>query len=514
MNDFFLPTSKSLLARNTIINLIGLSLPLFVGIIAIPLIIRGLGTDRFGILSLVWIILGYAGVFDLGLGRATTKFVASALSQGEKNAVPSIFWTAVVSQLILGTIASILVILLTPFFTQKIIKIPEALVSEARTSFYLLALTVPVVLLQGSFSGLLEVLQRFELINAVKVPASALTFIIAAIAPTFGFGLPTVILLLFVSRIIAASVLLIFCLRIFPFLRSRLILVPKLLRHLLSFGGWVTISNVLAPLLVYLDRFLIGSLHSVGEVAFYTAPYDIVTKLWILPTSLVMTLFPVFSSLDKKSKEDLNSLFTSSLKYLLIIMAPIILILSLLAKKILWFWLGPEFALRSSFVIQLLSWGVLINSMAHLPFTLLQGLGRPDLPAKFHLIEVPLYTSLAWYLINRMGINGAALAWTCRVTFDALLLYLATIKVGSFSFSAFSHHRIWQFLGLFLLLAIFCFLAMFFQHKPIFMFLMIIICLGAFYVAIWKFILRVEEKDFIHSFFHLKKKITHVHERI
>jgi len=79
MEKYLIPTSKSILARNTFLNIIGLSLPFLVGIIAIPLIISGLGTERFGLLSLGWVILGYVGIFDLGLGRATTKFVASAL---------------------------------------------------------------------------------------------------------------------------------------------------------------------------------------------------------------------------------------------------------------------------------------------------------------------------------------------------------------------------------------------------------------------------------------------------
>jgi len=73
------------LARNTLINFIGQVLPLLAGLVALPLIIHGLGTDRFGILSLAWVILGYFSVFDLGLGRATTKYVAEALGIGNED---------------------------------------------------------------------------------------------------------------------------------------------------------------------------------------------------------------------------------------------------------------------------------------------------------------------------------------------------------------------------------------------------------------------------------------------
>lgn len=65
-------------------NTIFLSLPLLVGLAAIPITVRYLGDARFGLLGLVWAILGYFSVFALGLGRATTKFVSELLeTEGE-----------------------------------------------------------------------------------------------------------------------------------------------------------------------------------------------------------------------------------------------------------------------------------------------------------------------------------------------------------------------------------------------------------------------------------------------
>ncbi|MCI0403070.1 MAG: flippase, partial [Acidobacteria bacterium] len=53
------------------------------GVLCIPPIIAGLGAERFGLLALAWAVLGYFNIFDLGLGRATTKFVAESLGRGE-----------------------------------------------------------------------------------------------------------------------------------------------------------------------------------------------------------------------------------------------------------------------------------------------------------------------------------------------------------------------------------------------------------------------------------------------
>lgn len=59
---------RRLLARNVVWNLTGQVLPLLVGLIAIPLLLGQLGADRFGILALVWIVIGYFGVFDFDWG--------------------------------------------------------------------------------------------------------------------------------------------------------------------------------------------------------------------------------------------------------------------------------------------------------------------------------------------------------------------------------------------------------------------------------------------------------------
>ena len=113
-----------------------------------------------------------------------------------------------------------------------------------------------------------------------------------------------------------------------------------------------------------------------------------------------MVLFPAFSTLNGSGdKKKLGELFMRSIKYILLISGIISLIVILFAKNILLLWLGNSFAEHSVLVLQILSAGVLINSIAHVPYNLIQGIGRPDLTAKFHLIELPFYIFIAWFLI-------------------------------------------------------------------------------------------------------------------
>ena len=72
---------------------------------------------------------------------------------------------------------------------------------------------------------------------------------------------------------------------------------------------------------------------------------------------------------------------------------------------------------------QFLAIGVFLNSLANVPFGLVQSVGRPDLTAKSHMIELPFYLFILWWLLNAYGIVGVAIAWVLRVAVDTIILY-------------------------------------------------------------------------------------------
>lgn len=410
------------------LNLAGQMLPLFVALPTMPYVIRGLGTERFGVLSMAWVLLSYTTALDLGLGRATTKFAAEHLGRGEHHKLSGIVWTSVWVQVIFGLMGSLVAAAATPLLVDRLLKITPALQHETKISFFLLAASLPIVLVGNTFRGLLEAAQRFELVNYVRIPANASIFLLPLAALPLRLGLPGIVLSLILARLAATAAYLLFCLTKYPALRTGVFGDRSVIRTLLVYGGWVTVSNAVSPLMTYVDRFFIGSMVSMAAVGYYTAPYEAITRAWVIPNSLTATIFPAFSSLDASgSRERLGELCVRSLRSLLLVLGPLLFLVIFFAREILNVWLGPDFAANGTLVLQLLAAGVLINSLAFVPLGLLHGLGRPDLSAKFHLLELPLYMVALAYLLNHMGIAGAALAWTARVTLDTLLHFGAVV---------------------------------------------------------------------------------------
>jgi O-antigen/teichoic acid export membrane protein len=271
--------SGRLLARNTIWNLVGQGAPMVAALFCIPRLIHGLGVDRFGVLTLAWMVTGYFSLFDFGLGRALTKLVAERLGTEKESTIAGLVWTALSLMLLLGTIGALVLALFTPALVTSVFKIPAGLHAETRTAFYLLDLSIPIVISATSLRGILEAQQKFAVLTYVRIPMGVFTFAGPVIALAFSRSLAVVVGVLVMGRVVAWVAHFVLCQHNMPALRSRIRFERADVRPLLSFGGWMTVSNVISPLMVYLDRFMIGALISMSAVAYYATPLEVVTKL-------------------------------------------------------------------------------------------------------------------------------------------------------------------------------------------------------------------------------------------
>ena len=121
----------ALLLRNSILNFLGMAIPLLVGFIAIPFTIKGLGQDQFGILSIVLVVLGYLAMMDFGLSRATIKTTSQLLREGSLQDINALIWTSLSLCFVLGLIGTIGLYLITPWLVHRILNISPVLTQIA-----------------------------------------------------------------------------------------------------------------------------------------------------------------------------------------------------------------------------------------------------------------------------------------------------------------------------------------------------------------------------------------------
>ena len=388
-------SSGTSITKNTVYNLIGFGVPMLIAVAVIPLLIKGMGTERFGLLNLSWIVIGYFSFFDFGIGKSLTKIIAEKIGKDDSNQIPDFFWT---SFFLMFAISLLLVIILL-FFVPSIVKsinISKELYTESLKTFYLLVFSIPLVTTTAGLRGVLEAYQKFGTINIIRTFLGLFTFLGPLICLIFTNSLFWIILFLVAIRVVILFLYLSLCFKVDHTIKRSPRINLKLVKPVFKFSMWITIANLVSPLITNIDRFLIGILISATAVAYYGTPYEVVTKLLLIPSALVAVLFPVFSASFLQNPDISKKLFYTGVKYIFIILYPVIFLIVAFSYQGLNLWLGVEFAKESSLIMQILAIGILFNSVAYIPFNYFQGVGKPNIPAIINLIEFPFYLLIMW----------------------------------------------------------------------------------------------------------------------
>lgn len=411
------------IARNAFWSLSGQVVPIIVAILTVPLLIGYMGIERFGFLSLAWALVGYASMFDFGISRAMTRIIANRLGSEDKNGALHVARVGTTLMCLFGVLLCAIVWLSAKPLVYGWLKVPVDLQEEAIGGVRILAASLPLVLITAAYRGMLEAWQAFRSLNLIRIIMGLLTYlgplVAALIEPRLEWIVGSITLMRIASTFIHAKVCMRECGRILPWHPLDRVTISELFR----LGGWMSVSNLISPLMSYLDRFVLGGVVAVGMLAYYSTPYDMITRTLVFPFSLMAVIFPLMSAQLGSGKSS-QATYSATIRMLMVLMFPICFTAIILAKPLLTAWLGVEFAGRATIVLQILAIGVLANTLAQAPANLIQSTGDPKWMAILHILELPVYVLALLVFSQQYGIVGAATCWTTRMVIDAILLFI------------------------------------------------------------------------------------------
>lgn len=413
------------LIKNSFLNIVGYVVPTLVAIPALGYLARSLGAERFGIFTLAMALVGYAGIFDAGMTRAVIREIAIYRNDFlEKKRIAS---TAVFFVLCLGIVGTALMFFLS-FKISNILNVSKIYEQEVAVSLKILSFSIPIFLVNQIWLAVLEGEEKFFNVNVQKwISSSLLAGLPALMLIMYKTSLVGAITGLLIGRILALLVNIIFS---YKFIFSSGIRFHRyIFARLIRYGGWITISNIISPVMSYFDRFIVSYLSGAHVVTFYSAPAEAVSRLSIIPAALSRAVFPKLSSAKNDNEKKVNL----KLSYILLsaVCGPIVLICFLFSEHILALWLGENFKGLPSLILRILLIGFLFNCFAQIPFTLIQAAGKSKVTASLHMSELFPYLILLFVFVKYYGIIGAAIAWTSRMIVDSLILFYLSQKIRS-----------------------------------------------------------------------------------
>ena len=410
-------------------NLFGLALPLLLALISIPLLIARIGDERFGMIALAWAFMSFAGILDLGIGRALTQVVSRLRGQKNTQNVPAVFATASRITLVAGLIGSVLIVAFDLLGGSSLLKTQTIPPSEIRNSIFLLAIALPAQAMSATYRGMNEAYMNFKGINILRVALGAVNFAGPLLISFMTTNLAWLMASLVVSRLAALFVfrhLAFSCLKKHEpdYTPQALVYSKENAKTLISFGGWVTVSSILSPLMIQSDRFMIASIISAAAVTTYVVPYELVVQNLILVSALSSVIFPTLTKLMQEKPDEWRPYFHKWLFRIGGLMLVVSVSLIFLMPHILELWLKHNFNPTSVTVGQILCAGIFFNSIGAMYYSMLHASGKSSVTTKIHIFEVPLYLIFLYFALHHFGVIGAAIAWASRMAVDTTLLFI------------------------------------------------------------------------------------------
>jgi O-antigen/teichoic acid export membrane protein len=423
------------LKKNTIWNLIGSGSPLLAALAFIPYTLAKLGDEGFGVLTLIWALIGYFSLFDFGAGRAMTYEISRLENHKDGQTfekIQTILKAGFILTSVTGLLGCLLILVLAPHLANDWLKISPHWQADSMLALQITALGILPATITSGLRGAMEGMGFFMPSNVNKLVLGFSMFTTPAISIVLhGPSLWHITLYLVLVRVfivLLGFIQLQHCLTIKKYIvsqtKSSAVTLKHQMRGLMSYGVWVSVTGIISPLMMYGDRFFISGLVGADQLSVYAIPQEGLIRLLIIPTAICGALMPLFASIV--SPQELHKTFKENYHRMIKIMGVLCSIAALTIYPILSIWISTDFAIRAYPIALIFMVGAFINGIATVSYTFLHAIGKTKLTAQFHIAELFIYIIMIYVLSKQFGLIGAAVAWVLRVSIDLILLHFAT----------------------------------------------------------------------------------------
>jgi O-antigen/teichoic acid export membrane protein len=421
--------AKAQLLRNALFNSGSWGVTVLVNLAAIPLFLRYLGVEGYGIYLLLTGLFGYFGLLDFGLSDGVIKYVSHHYELEDYPAVTESLNAALLVQLIAGAVG---VFLLCTFNRQiiQLLHVSSVLVGMATRGIYISAAGFFCKMLLNTFNAVLKGLQRFDMLAKTTIGFSLATTITAVCTLIAGGGLLQLVIVTAFMTVVNLATVVILVFRYVPHCRLTLRARREPVRALFSFGAYTFITRVAGALNSYFLQVVVAVILGAGAVAYFAVPLRLTTAMEAGLSSLVSVIFPYVSALNARGNlASLRKLYSYASKYVVALSAPPYLFVILFSRQILRIWLGYDFADKGWLVLSLLAGSSLLGIWTMVPANTVFGTGNTKIAAIFSSIVVGLNLLFSVLLTREMGIRGAALAVLISAAQGPVFIWYVTSRV-------------------------------------------------------------------------------------
>jgi O-antigen/teichoic acid export membrane protein len=434
---------KSEIIKNVGSSWFALGVNVVVGIFLSPYILHRLGDEAFGLWILIFSATGYYGLFDLGIRSSIVRYIAKYSATEEYDELNRLVNTAMFSYSGIGVVA-MCITLIAAYYVNSIFRIPADFVVTARWLLLMVGTSVSLGFPLGVFSGILEGLQRFYLLNFTSISSTLIRALLIVVALRHGRGLLTVALVTVSLPLLNQFVNAAAVFRHLPLRLGIQYVNRSSLRRIASYSGTTFLIIVAGRLRFKSDALVIGTFVSAAAVTYFTIGARLVDYSSEVVSSLAQLFVPMSSQSQAKGDMDgLRKILVVGNRACAFIIFPITAILTVLGKSVIEAWVGPKYVATSYPVMLVLLYPMTLMLAQSASGRTLWGMAKHRTWAWVVLAEGAANLILSVILVRPYGIMGDAIGTAIPLTCSMILFLphhlcrLLGIKLKTYLYRAF-----------------------------------------------------------------------------
>ncbi len=400
---------------NIIANYIGSLWQMAMGVLFVPLYIKFLGIESYGVIGFFASLQVVLGLLDMGLSATFGREIARlAPTRSTDNTIRNALATFSRAYWLIAIIAGALFIVLSPFFSGHWLKAEHIPVTVIRNATILMGLSIIVNWPGTIYSGGINGIQKQVLKNAINVIMSTVrgggvVLLLWLVSPTlYAFFLWQIGCNLLLTLIYAIA------------LRLELRDVPgkgtfdwNIFKRTWKFSAGMLTINMLSIALSQTDKILLAKLVSLEQYGYYMLAGLVANVLCALIVPITVALFPRFTELVAiKNEPNLSSVFHLSCQLVSFVILPVWAIMTFMSSELLYLWThNHAIAISAGPVLSLIATGNMFNLMMHMPFQIQMAYGYTKQIVIINSISVIFIIPLIFILVRLFGIKGGASVW-------------------------------------------------------------------------------------------------------
>jgi O-antigen/teichoic acid export membrane protein len=419
-NTHNMPQSASQQRSSIVINASSNAL-FFIAQIAVvfftaPILVHGLGDEHYAAWLLTNSVVAYMAMAELGVGASVVRYISRFDGLHDQQAINYLFSTSLTIFAAAGSMVLIASLVLAWFWTQPF-GVSQEVAIEMRWMLAILGVNLAIGLPLGTYKSVLIGLERFPVLNGLRIAALVLRNVLFVAAVTFGGGLKSIALVILVTSLMHHAASLWVAHRCLPGLRFSLHCVNwDTLRTIRGYSGYVFMTIVVCSIASSASVLVTGAFLAPVAVTYIGIASSLFTHAGDSLRSTIAVLTPRVSRWEAVGADSaIARLLVSGTRYLLYLTMPATVGLVLLGHPFISLWMGSRYADASYTALVVLALSLPLGLAQAMGSRILEGVGKVDQLFWFNVVHAVLTVAGAAALVVAYGIVGVALATSVAI---------------------------------------------------------------------------------------------------